>query len=543
MNNIDGRLRLIGIAPVMALILLFSMAGAQSIGSINNVLSLSNLVTNPNPVIAGGNVTISFQLFNSYSQSLSNINIQLQANNQIINVSPSSSYLISSIGSGIYGGLGYNTFTYKLHIPSTLSSGVYTINVVANYQTTYTQSISLPGTSIMPINLYIYGVPKINFNIIPQSPLVPGGTLNFNLATVNTGTDTASNVSVELISGDGFSISGQTQFNLGAIAPGSSVQSYTSAIVASNISSGIHNMTVYVTYKTAAKNYSYYSQVPINIATGSPNVVVSIASAMPQQLYPGSNQTLSLLIQNTGTGVAKNLTVSFLSNKYITVQSSVSTFFIGSLNPGSSISENIFVSANSTSSRPDSFIPVAMAYYTSNYGTRSNLTGRLPINVAPSAVFQVVSANDSLLPGSAYGAMTLKIKNIGNQAASDVSISLQSIYPITPVAGNAYISYMAPGNITTVTFYVNVDQNGLQGQYPITLYEQWRQSNAGINQVFSSSNNYYASVYSNSQSGGGNATPYIAGAIVIIICFVGARFLMKRMGAKGEKGAKAKAKQ
>ncbi len=518
----------------MAVMLLMATAGAQVVSSVNNMLSITNLRVTPDPVVAGSNVTISFNLYNSYSDALSNVNLALQANNQLVNVSPTGSYLISSIGSGIYGGLGYNTFTYKFRAPPTLSAGLYTLDVVANYEAPTTSSTNLPGTSIMPITLYVYGAPQISFNIVPQTALVPGSTFSFQLATVNTGTDTASNVSVHLLSTNDFSMSGQTLFMLGSLAPGQSAASYASAIVGSNITSGEHRMEIYVSYSTARGNHSSSYGVPISISTGSPRIVVSASSAMPQLLYSGSNQTLTVLVQNVGTGTARNLTLSFGSTNQISVQSSASSFFMGSLAPGASATETITITANSSSSDHNSMLPVYLSYYTSNYQQRSNVTAPLPIRVAPSAVFKIVSVNDTLMPGSAYSPITLRIKNVGNEPAQEVSLSLQSVYPITPVAGNAYISYLAPGNETNVTFYVDVDQNGLQGRYLLTMYEQWRQANAGTNQLFTSSNNYYAVVYPNSSSS--DVTGYALAVVAIVIIVVVARMVMKkRRGKKKEK--------
>lgn len=511
-------------------IALLAIANAQAVGSYNNLLSLTNLYVSPNPVIAGSNITISFNLYNSYSSQLSNVNLALTANNQLVNVSPSGSYLINTVGSGVYGGLGYDTFTYKIRVPPTLSSGLYTLNVVANYEAPTSSSTYSAGTSTMPITLYIYGRPSLSFNIVPQGPLIPGSLFGFDLTAVNTGTDTASNVSVQLVSAGGFTVSGQTKFMLGSLAPGQSATAAASVLVSSNISSGGHYITVNTTYSTAARGYSASYGVPVSIATGSPQITVSAESAVPQQLYSGSNQTLTILVQNIGSGTARNLTISFRSVGQVSVQSSASSFFIGSLQAGASATEVITITANSTPGS-NSTLPIGVSYSTSNYQQRIESVDYLPIRVSPSAVFQIISVNDSLNPGSAYSPIRLVIKNVGNQPAKQVALSLQSIYPITPVAGNAYIDYLAPGNETGVTFYVNVDQNGLPGSYLLTLYEQWRQSNAGVNQVFSGSNNYYASVYQQ-PSGSGSAALVAAAAAAIVIIVIAARVIVKRGKAK-----------
>ena len=97
MKNQIPRLLAIGLALV---VLAIPCVYAQA----TNALSLSDLHISPQPLIAGTNATIVFQLYNSYSSSLGDVNLQVTASNPIINVSPSSTTLIDSIGNGLYGG-------------------------------------------------------------------------------------------------------------------------------------------------------------------------------------------------------------------------------------------------------------------------------------------------------------------------------------------------------------------------------------------------------------------------------------------------------
>ncbi|MEM0106777.1 MAG: hypothetical protein QXS03_00935, partial [Candidatus Micrarchaeaceae archaeon] len=192
--------------PIIAMAVLIASAGAgaQTEG-INNVLSIANLGMLPKQAVAGGNITLSFQLFNSYSQSLSNVNLWLVSPSQIFNVTPSQTYLINAIGTGLYGGNGYNIFTYTLHLPQTLSTGLYTIEVMASYEAQNPGGITYtPGMSEMPITIYVYGKPKLGINAVPAGEIAPGTSLPLNLQISNTGTGTARNITLQLESGNGF---------------------------------------------------------------------------------------------------------------------------------------------------------------------------------------------------------------------------------------------------------------------------------------------------------------------------------------------------
>ena len=96
------------------------MAAGVSAG--DGALSIINLQVLPQPVMAGSNITITFQLYNAYSSALQNVNLQMTASNPIITVSPSSTYLTSAIGSGIYDGYT-NQQVYDIHVPSDHRNG------------------------------------------------------------------------------------------------------------------------------------------------------------------------------------------------------------------------------------------------------------------------------------------------------------------------------------------------------------------------------------------------------------------------------------
>ena len=65
----------------LAILMVFAVpAMAQSTTiQANGALSLQNLVVSPQPVVSGDNVNISFQLFNSYSSQLQNVNLSCRA--------------------------------------------------------------------------------------------------------------------------------------------------------------------------------------------------------------------------------------------------------------------------------------------------------------------------------------------------------------------------------------------------------------------------------------------------------------------------------
>ncbi|MCL5433426.1 MAG: hypothetical protein M1538_00400 [Candidatus Marsarchaeota archaeon] len=527
------------------LLLMPNAINAQTaLQSPNGALSIINLNTTPQTIVAGENVVLTFQLFNSYSAALQSVNLQLQASNPIIKVSPSSTSLIDTIGSGQYGGLGYDFFTYVLHIPSTLSSGEYTIDVVANYEaptsTSAQYSQTVPAESIMPINFYVYGKPHIQLTVSPEQPIQPGTLSSVYLDLTNTGTAPIYNITLQINNSKYFEIPIQNEFMIGVLQAGQTIQLPTELLPIQTISNGTYSLNGNIIYTSEEGNIT---NTPISgqvsIIINKPNIVVDANSGVPQNLYPGANQTISLLIQNIGMGEAKNVTISFENTNVISV-GSISSFFIPSLPPSSSVPEELFVTANKNASLSKYNLPENISYLYSNYQNKTSIEENLPIYISPSAVISIEKVYSNLNIGASYTPITFEIKNIGDEKAQGMSITLQSTYPITPINSNQYINNLLPGQSTNITFYVSVDTSGNIGNYPITLYSQWSQPNGNLKQEYYSTNNYYATVEGSSSSSKGSNVGGI-GLIIVVAVIIAAYYMYERV-QKNKKMQKSKNK-
>ncbi len=510
-----------------------SFAGAAATSNANGALSITNLNISPQPVVSGENVIVTFNLYNSYSASLTNVDMALTASNPIINVSPSYSYITPAIGEGMFDGF-INPFKFDLHIPSTLTEGLYVINVTVTYQTTQ-DGVDAAGTSVMPIFIYVNGNPGISVNVAPEGNITPGMPFNADITLVNHGSGTAYNTTLHIDTANDFTPVGEQSISFGNLAPGEA-SSTASIETTQNISTGTHYIDFNISYMTSTgKNITAHASSPLNIVVNKPDIQVNLVSANPPELYSGSNQTITLLVQNTGTGVAKDISLHLIGNNYIFPSSSATSLFIDTLDPGSSTTETATINANSTSHNSSVF-PVYVKYYSSNYNTAYNSTEDVPISIVPSAVFTIKNMTSGAYTGGTYLPVTFKVENTGNEDAQQVSFTLESIYPITPVDANSYIENLTPGKNATITFYVSVDSNGAAGEYPVTVYEEWRQPNGNTNQQYSGSSSYYVDVGSSKSSKGGGIGSILTIVVVVaILGFMGYRFYNKRM--KGSKPA------
>jgi hypothetical protein len=514
-----------GIWILLLFPLLFGMVQAQSAQS--GALSLANVAVMPNPIVAGKNMTVTFQLYNSYNQGLNDVDLQLTGAYPILNFSPLNSYLISVMGTGLYAGF----FTYTIALPQTTPSGTYSVNFLASYQTTSITTGGVIGTSSMPLTFYVHGVPNVTATVT-NVQVLSSNEISVGVQIANTGYTEAKNVNIDFLNTSGTSIAGNNKVQISELNSGSTLSSVVYYTVSGgSVGSSAYTVPMSISFSSDYNTtYSKRLNLTASLAVNKPDLVVMLSNPQPQSLYQGRNQSLTLQIDNIGTGAADNVTVSLVPGKGINLLSSLNSFFIGEIAPGQVVTEPVLIAANGTSGTS---ITANLQYFTSSYQSEVSKTQRLNLSLAPSAQFAIEAQTSSLNPGATATPVTFQIKNTGTIEADQVELNIQTTYPITPVASTYYIAALAPGATENATFIVSADSQGVPGNYPVTIFEQWKQPNGAVNQQFSGSNNYFVQV-----GGGGGSNTLLIVVVVIVVAAVG--FYMYRKRAAAKKADKSK---
>lgn len=375
---------------------------------------------------------------------------------------------------------------------------------------------------------------------VSPNPVIAGGDVHIRFRMYNTfnyniyGTTLQPSGSYPLLNA-----SPQNSIVLGQVPSGfsSSYYNYTFA-VPNTTTAGSYTVTFTATYFVYAATGTVIatSEMPVTFyVQNRPSIKVTLSSPQPAALYSGYNQSVSLRIQNTGYGTARNITVSVLPGNGLDILSSVTTFFISNLTHNSTVTEPLLISAHNTSSTS---VIANASFYSSTLQQRFSSTQRANLSVSPSAQFAISSGDTEPRVGAVDVPIHLKVMNTGTIQASQMQLNLQTSYPLTPVASTAYVNSLEPGASTNVTFLVNIDTSAIPGNYPVTLYEQWKQPDGAVNQQFSGSDNYFVTVANQ-----GYGIPLLPIAAVAIVAIVAARFYMKRKAAKGKNGKAEKAKR
>ena len=162
-----------------------------------------------------------------------------------------------------------------------------------------------------------------------------------------------------------------------------------------------------------------------------PTIKVTAATPLGSALYAGHNQTVDLIIQNTGYGTARNVSIAVSGSEGINLLSSVDNFFISNLTQGSSVTEPILVAAQNAS---QAHLSTSVTYYSARLHQHFSNIQTINLSIAPSAQFTLGSANSSVAVGGTDVPIRFKVTNNGTSEATQLQLSLETTYPITPVA-------------------------------------------------------------------------------------------------------------
>jgi uncharacterized repeat protein (TIGR01451 family) len=329
-------------------------------------------------------------------------------------------------------------------------------------------------------------------------PVVNGSTLSYQITIVNTGDEIAYNVTVF----DLYPLFGVT-FNGSSPAPNVSNNTWLfDALV--NGSSTTINITVNVSAAngTVLNNsfnvtFANTSGVNLTITNSTTTTVqgipflVSIKSDTPDPVVRGQTLNYTILVNNTGTEIAYNVTlvdtyppnVSFVTSSPAPTIGN-GTFGLGNLSPNQSTTVNISVTVGPTALNGTVLVNLANATFANLSGANSSASDTESTTVIG---FPEVFTNKSDTPDPIFSGSTLSYQILINNTGDEFAYNVTAVetYPpnVTfngsspaPSSGNDTFSVgnLSPGGFTTINITVNVSfsiPNGtlLNNSYNVTF--------------------------------------------------------------------------
>ncbi|WP_291767209.1 COG1361 S-layer family protein [Caldivirga sp. UBA161] len=367
---------------------------------------------------------------------------------------------------------------------SDVSPGTYYANLTLTYNNGLKSTLRVP--------IVVSGEPKlISEGTVwgsPSSPITVGpgyGAVPLTFIIVNSGTAPAMNVKANVSLPAGF-IALTSNATIGDLPIGVPVY-VTFMVNVTNVKAGTYYANLTLTYSGGLLTIR---RIPI-IVTGVPNVIVESYYTNPPNLFPGYPELLlTVYLGNSGTAVARNVKITLIGDKYISViNPSNGAINIGNLPVGEPIPVNFILStANNIYGTVQANLTLIIN------GTGFNKTYTIPLVIKPKANILIINATSDLSVGDSNVPLYITIVNNGNVTAKNVEVILNGQGVIEPhvsssnplsalTAGTLFIGDLKPGQEKQVVFMVDV-QNGINpGDYKVTLTLLWNQTGSLIPMV------------------------------------------------------------
>lgn len=339
-------------------------------------------------------------------------------------------------------------------VPDNVPAGPYTI-IVANggLQDSSDQQLRVvnpPPTAAPPVPTElplptaepptaIPGEPSLvvrNYSVNPQS-VAPGSTVTFNLEIVNQGNRAAQGVSISVDTGGTFvPATGQASATLPDIPAGGAVSTSLNAVAAADAKPGPTSVALTMTFRDfEGKAYTGTATITATVEERAISSQVTLARYLtdPNPVLPGQPVTITVLVTNTGTEVARQVLfkVSTGGDGVVLAGPEGDSFPIGDLDPGESASRDLPLIVSSAAKSGPQPQPISMTFL--QRGEAKEITGSMTIEVAryrpPTPLLLLESYEldkDVLQPGDQFS-MTMNLQNVGDADAAEVTVTFGTV--------------------------------------------------------------------------------------------------------------------
>lgn len=303
--------------------------------------------------------------------------------------------------------------------------------------------------------------------------LAPGSQTTLTLTLVNLGSfDCAYKISPQLVVSAPLAVDGADTRLIERLCKPNSTEVQFTIRADSNAVAATYPVSIATTYESEYRSaYTTSNTVYVTIA-GSPNLKAEAVGTNPIEVYPGDAFTLTVGVDNLGNFRADGLTLTLSSaSADLEVKSASATQTFASL-PARASTKAMFQLHPSLKSNAGTYSLTLTARYLDQDGTPKEQTMGLNVEVRPKARFE--AAGD----GSAYidsrnNPVTVILRNTGSQVARRVKAKLLPTYPFTTQGSVQYMEELAPGQASTLTFFADVDKEGVPGTYALDVGVQF----------------------------------------------------------------------
>jgi hypothetical protein len=241
---------------------------------------------------------------------------------------------------------------------------------------------------------------------------------------------------------------------------------------------------------------------------GSPDLRVAITGT--NEFSPGEEATVSLRVENTGLNTVKIVRSEIISREdnpntakmaVVGLRSGSAPLtiktddqMIGDIDGGESATASFTVQFDEDAKGGIYTVPVSIEYtYLSSAEQHSQdyiqyfydtkvVQEELQIIVKPDVRLLVTDIQTEAINVGTEGYVTITVQNIGSEDARSATLKIErsGTSPLIPTDASAYIGDFTAGSTVTRTFKVAVSTNAEPGDYPLSVYAEYKDRNGQI---------------------------------------------------------------
>lgn len=281
--------------PIFAMLLLLSAAAIAADNSITLTYQLIDSEISP-----GGETTLILTMTNpSSSQPINSIRLYITGGKYVF---ASPSYI--DVG-GLAPSASQQT-SFVIKADSSAISGTDYITIRADYIPDSIQKETSINIPIKIIRKPMLQITKTSYSVTPK----PGNETLLTLSVMNNGAGDAEDVLFSLNKSDLFTAENYEYFAR-EIKAGSVASIPFTLDISPSASTGTYSISLVLKYfdESRQKNFTESKTIPLNIE-GSAKLSIANIKTDPSKIISGSDTTLTVLIENSGTADAKSVSAS-----------------------------------------------------------------------------------------------------------------------------------------------------------------------------------------------------------------------------------------
>jgi hypothetical protein len=398
-------------------------------------------------------------------------------------------FLISNLTLGILVPFKPYTFTIPVDVAPNSSTGLYNIPVELIYNNRVIQNLTLKILINGYVNFNLYGI----FGT-PQNPIIaaPGETnVPMTIIIQNIGNSIVSNVTIYFPNSSYPLVFREHSITVGYISPSIPLQITTLVDISNNVSDGIYSIPLLVKYFNNSYKISYLRVSIIGYVELTGYGVFGTVSN-PILPAPGSsNIPFTIILENVGNVILSNATIVFPNSSY-PIKFLEREKAIGYLPISQPISITTYVNIYPNVSIGVYQVPIKIIYFKNkemNFVITLSINSYLSFDIK--GVWGSTSSPITVSAGAKDIPLTIVVRNIGTASVDNVTLYLNSNYPIQFLQNIVKIGFIPAGSINYATIYGNVMNNVSPGVYQIPVilsYSQGVKINAYLSVIINGPN-------------------------------------------------------